>query len=150
MRHASVSSDDSGSAALEFILVGVVLLVPIVYLIVAMGQIQAHALGVEAGARHLARTIATASDRGEADERAVRVIDAIAQEYGIAADAVEVAVACTPVASPCPQAGATVRVTVRAEVALPLVPAVFGLERLARVSVEATGVQKVSRFWGTR
>ena len=32
-------SDDDGSAALEFILVGLVLLVPIVYLVIALGAI---------------------------------------------------------------------------------------------------------------
>ena len=51
---------DEGSAALEFILVGLVLLVPIVYLVVALGAIQGQALGVETGARQLARTIASA------------------------------------------------------------------------------------------
>ena len=49
---------DEGSAALEFILVGLVLLVPIVYLIVALGLIQGQSLGVETGARQLARPIA--------------------------------------------------------------------------------------------
>ena len=50
-------SDDDGSAALEFILVGLVLLVPIVYLVIALGAIQGQALGVETGARQLARAI---------------------------------------------------------------------------------------------
>jgi hypothetical protein len=40
-------------------------------------------------------------------------------------------------------------VTVRANVSLPLVPPILGLERLATVPVEASAAQKVSRFWGT-
>jgi Flp pilus assembly protein TadG len=148
MRRGRVWTDD-GSAAVEFILVGLVLLVPIVYLIVALGQIQAQALGVEAGARHLARTIAGSGDAQDAGARADRVVRAVVEEYGIDPDAVEVTVSCVPAAATCPDAGATIVVTVRSVVALPLVPEILGLDRLARVPVEATSVQKVSRFWGT-
>ena len=47
-------TDDDGSAALEFIAVGVILLVPLVYLIIALGAVQEQTLGVEAAARHTA------------------------------------------------------------------------------------------------
>lgn len=141
--------DDGGSAALEFILVGLVLLVPIVYLVVALGAIQGQALGVETGARQIARTIADAPDAATADKRAERVLAAIVAEYGLDGDDVEVSVACAGDTAACPDAGAVLRVTVSTQVPLPLVPAVLGLDRVARVPVEATGVQKVSRFWGT-
>ena len=72
---------DEGSAALEFILVGLVLLVPIVYLIVALGLIQGQSLGVETGARQLARTIAESPDAATADARGKRVLDAIVEGY---------------------------------------------------------------------
>lgn len=146
---AAREAGDEGSAALEFILVGLILLVPIVYLVVALGAIQGQALGVETGARQLARTIADAPDAVTADARAARVLDAIVAEYGLDPAAVDVDVACTGGASACPEAGAMLTVTVTTAVPLPLVPAVLGLDDLARVSVEATAVQKVSRFWGT-
>ncbi len=37
---------------------------------------------------------------------------------------------------------------VAARAALPLVPDVLGLDRVASIPIEATAVQKVSRFWG--
>ncbi|WP_302848253.1 hypothetical protein [Microbacterium sp. cf046] len=37
--------------------------------------------------------------------------------------------------------------TVQTRVALPLVPPVLGLERVASIPVEASAVQKISRFW---
>ena len=46
----SIDVDDDperGSAALEFIVVGLLLLVPLVYLIAAIGMIQQQSLGVE-------------------------------------------------------------------------------------------------------
>lgn len=140
---------DRGSAALEFILVGVLLLVPLVYLIVALGAIQEHALGVEAGARHIARVMSSAPDLPSARAQADRVSRAVAEEYGIAAGSLQVSVHCRPAGGGCPQAGATLEVTVATTVPLPLVPPVLGLDRAARVPVEAFAVQKVSRLWGT-
>jgi Flp pilus assembly protein TadG len=147
-RSRAAQASDQGSAALEFILVGLVLLVPIVYLVVALGAIQGQALGVETGARQLARTIADSPDTATADARAARVLDAIIEEYGLDRESLDVEVACASGVAACPEAGATLTVTVTASVPLPLVPAILGLEDLARVPVEAASVQKVSRFWG--
>lgn len=148
LRWRASTDDDEGSAALEFILAGLVLLVPIVYLIVALGVIQGHSLGVEAAARHSARALATAAGPGEGSERVERVLDAITAEYDIDPEAIDVQVHCGGAGGTrCPDAGATITVTVRAAAALPLVPPVLGLDRVARIPVEAISVQKVSRFW---
>ncbi|WP_125132210.1 TadE family protein [Microbacterium sp. 10M-3C3] len=140
-------ADDAGSAAIEFIFAGLILLVPVVYLVVALGQIQGQALGVEAGARHIARTVAAASGTADADARADAVLDTVVEEYGLDRSRVELSIACAETAASCPAAGATLTVTVRTAVSLPLVPPVLGLDRLAVVPVEASAVQKVSRFW---
>lgn len=148
---AAQSADDErerGSAALEFILVGLVLLAPLVYLIVALSSIQGQALGAEAGARHVARAIAAADDAADAGRRADLVLASIVEEYGLDPGAVSMSVACRPAATECPSAGATLVVTLRTTVALPLVPPVLGLDRLASIPVEASAVQKVSRVWG--
>lgn len=139
---------ERGSAVLEFILVGVLLLAPLVYLVVALGLIQEQSLGAEAGARHVARAVSTATDASDARDRADRVLADVAEEYGL--DDVELSISCTPAGTECPTAGAIVRVTVRTTVALPLVPSVLGLDRLASIPVEASSAQKVSRFWGSR
>ena len=140
---------DEGSAALEFITVGVVLLVPLVYLVVVLGAIQGQALGAEAGARHVARAVATSADADTAQDRADAVLRAVVEEYGMDEDAVELALDCRPASAACPSAGATLVVTLRTQVALPLVPPVLGLEQIASVPVEAASAQKVSRFWGS-
>ncbi|SIT72161.1 hypothetical protein SAMN05880545_1006 [Microbacterium sp. RU33B] len=144
----AASSDDRGSAPLEFILVGMLLLVPLVYLIVALGLIQEQALGTEAGARHIARAVSTATDTADARRSADVVLASVVEEYGMDASTVAISLDCRPAGSPCPEAGATVIVTVRTTVALPLVPPILGLDRLATIPVEATSAQKVSRFWG--
>jgi len=142
------ADDDDGSAAVEFILVGVILLVPLVYLVVALGAVQGQTLGAESGARHIARALATAPDAATAAARTEAILASVVDEYGLAPDAVEVDISCTPAGAACPRSGATLRVTVATRVTLPLVPAIFGLDRIASVPIEAASVQKVSRFWG--
>lgn len=139
--------DDRGSAALEFILVGVLMLVPLVYLIVALGLIQGQSLGAEAGARHIARAVSTAENPDAARRSADLILRSVVDEYALDAGSVDLALDCRPAGSACPEAGATLVVTIRTRVALPLVPPVFGLDRLASIPVEASAAQKISRFW---
>jgi Flp pilus assembly protein TadG len=148
---AAAAGDDGdddgerGSAALEFILVGLLMLVPLVYLIVSLGLIQGQSLGAEAAARHIARAVSTATDTADAQGRADAVLAAVAEEYGL--DDVDLSIVCSPSGASCPRAGATLHVTVRTAVTLPMVPPVLGLEDIAAVPIEATGAHKVSRFW---
>lgn len=148
-RVVRAASGDAGSAALEFITVGVLMLVPLVYLIVALGSIQGQSLGAEAGARHVARAIATAPDAATARDRADAVLRSIVDEYDIDRSSVHLELTCLPAGAACPTAGATLVVRITTTVALPLVPSVLGLDKVARVPIEASAAQKVSRFWGT-
>lgn len=152
MRRANRWTDvlgEDGSAALEFILAGLVLLVPIAYVVIALGQIQGQGLGVAAGARVVARTVATAPDAAAARERADRALASIATEYGIDPGAMAVELACAPAGGECPRAGVTLTVTVSTSVPLPLAPPVVG-GAPPSVPVTATATQKVSRFWSER
>lgn len=148
-RWRTALADEEGNASLEFIVVGLILLVPLVYLVIALGSIQGHTLGVEAAARHAARAISTAADANDAAQRAEQVIGAVAGEYGLPADDLAVRWDCAPAGVECPSAGATLILTVSSRAPLPLVPPVLGLDGVAAVPVEATAVQKVSRVWGT-
>ena len=141
--------NDDGSAALEFITVGVILLVPLIYLVLALGVIQEQTLGAEAAARHTARVISQAPDAETAAARSEAVLAGVIEEYGLDPDAVQVSITCTPAGViGCPSAGATMIVTVTTSARLPLVPPLFGLDRIASIPLEASAVQKVSRLWG--
>lgn len=141
--------DDTGSAALEFITVGVLLLVPLVYLVLSLGAIQEQTLGVEAAARHTARVIGQAPDAATAGARGDAVLANVISEYGLDGDATDVQISCRPAAAVCPTAGSTVIVTVRTRVSLPFMPPLFGLDRIAAIPVEAQSAQRTSRLWGS-
>lgn len=139
-------ASERGSAALEFIGVGVVLLIPLVYLMLALGAIQHQTLGAEAAARHTARAVSQASSVANAQTRSAAVLASVIEEYGMNENAVKVKLSCsTP---RCPAAGATVRVVVTTEVTLPFAPAIFGLDQLAKIPIRAEAIQKVSGLWG--
>ncbi|UWF76877.1 MULTISPECIES: TadE family protein [Microbacterium] len=140
---------EEGSAALEFIVVGLLLLVPLVYLVITLGAVQEQTLGAEAAARHTARVIGQAPDAETAAARGDAVLASVVREYGMEADAVQVSMSCAPATDPCPDAGAVVVVTVRTRVSLPLLPPLFGLDRLASIPIEAQAAQKISRLWGS-
>ncbi|MDP3949036.1 TadE family protein [Microbacterium sp.] len=141
--------NDDGSAALEFITAGVILLVPLAYLVITLGAVQESLLGVEAAARHTARVIGQADDVDSAATNSDAVLTSVMDEYGMDAESVDVSMSCAPAGAACPSAGATVIVTVRTRVSLPFVPPIFGLDRAASIPLEAVAAQKVSRLWGT-
>ncbi|GAB3600753.1 TadE family protein [Microbacterium tumbae] len=149
LRWSRWARDDEGSAALEFIVVGVILLVPLVYLVLALGVIQEQTLGVEAAARHTARVIGMAPDAQTAAERGDAVLANVVEEYGLDPESVRVSLSCTPAADPCPAPGATAIVTVATTAGLPFVPPVFGLDEATSIPLQADAAQKVSRLWGT-
>jgi hypothetical protein len=143
-----LAAGEEGSAALEFVTAGLLLLVPLVYLILTLSAVQAGALAVEGAARQAARVFVQASGPEEAAGRAARAIDFGLADYGIMSDAASVTISCRDSsAASCPSRNAVVTVTVRVDVALPLVPDVLDLSRAASVPVQATAQQQVSRFW---
>lgn len=141
--------NEDGSAALEFITVGVIFLVPLVYLVITLGTVQEQLLGLEAAARHTARVIGQADGPTTAAKNSDALLASVIEEYGMDSANVEVSVSCTPSGSECPSAGATVIVTVSTFVSLPLVPPIFGLDRAASIPLQAAAAQKVSRLWGS-
>jgi hypothetical protein len=141
-------AEDGGTAALEFVTAGLILLVPLVYLILTLSAVQAGALAVEGAARQAARVYVQASTPTEAAERAARAIDFSLTDYGIEPETASVTVSCTGSSTAdCPARNAVVTVTVRLDVPLPLFPDILDLTRVASVPVQATARQQVSRFW---
>ncbi|KQR91276.1 MAG: TadE family protein [Microbacterium ginsengisoli] len=143
MRRSNPSTEpDDGSASIEFLVAGLLLLVPVVYLVVTLGLVQSHAFGADAAARHLARSIAVAD--GDIDGHIARVVQTTAADYGIDPADISVRVRCAPADDGCPAPGAVLTATVQTRVVLPLVPPVFGWEDLAALPIEASAVQLVS------
>ncbi|NQX26861.1 TadE family protein [Microbacteriaceae bacterium VKM Ac-2854] len=134
---------EQGSAALEFLGVGVILLVPLLYLVLALGSVQSAVMATTSAAREAVRVVAADGDRD-------RVADAVAvavRDFGIEPDRVRTRVDCDDAS--CARRDTIVVAAVRTEVSLPFVPAVFGLDRALVVPVESEAAQRIDRFGGS-
>ena len=140
----SMLRDERGSASLEFLTVGMLLLVPIVYLVLALASVQGGALAVEGAARQAARIAVQSGDLSSAEGAVDRAVRVTLADYGVDADAASVVIDCESAA--CDAPGTRVRVSVEARVQLPLVPDVLELGLVGSVPVEASATQTVSRF----
>ena len=76
-------TDDRGSSSLEFVTVGLVLMVPLVYLVVAMAAIQGAALAIEGAARQAARVFVLAPDLAQAEASAIRALEFALADHGL-------------------------------------------------------------------
>lgn len=135
-------ADQRGSASLEFIGAGVLLLVPLVYLIIALAQIQSHTFGVDAAARYAARVLA--QNPAEADLVGGNVA-IIVEQYGLPADRVQVSITCAD-PGPCPSPGGLVTITVTAASPLPLMPDFLTSNGGASVTLTASSTHRVSEY----
>ena len=141
---------EEGSASLEFITAGLILLLPLVYLILTMSAIQGGALAVEGASRQAARVFVQSATVGEAKASASRAVEFALADYGIDADQATITVTCRPNPRDCLTRRGFVTVVVGASVPLPLVPTALTIDSPLTVPPSSTATQQVSRFWGAR
>src|SRR5215218_3531411 len=112
---------EDGSAALEFLVGSVLLLVPLVYLVLALAALQSAAFATEGAARGAALLVARAGDDPGVEARIGRTIETALADFGVPGNGASVVVACSP-RPVCGESDGEVTVTVRVTVPLPLVP----------------------------
>ena len=141
---------DEGSASLEFITAGMLLLVPLVYLVLTMASLQAGAFAIEGAARQAARIYVQSATVGQANAAAARAIEFALADYGLDGREVSVSVSCRPKPSACLTRRGFVTIRVSTTVPLPLVPPILDLNVPLSIRVDSAATQQVSRFWGSR
>ncbi len=117
---------DEGSAVVEFVALGTLLLVPVVYFVLAVAQIQAGAFGVVAAAQQASQVLARAEPGALSDTGLTAAAQLAAADQGFASDRLALRLECSDGACAEPGAVATVHATL--EVPLPLVPGFTDLD----------------------
>lgn len=128
---------DGGNAIVEFVLLGVLGMVPLIYLVVAVSAVQRNTFAVTQAAREAGRAYATADDESSAQARARYAVDlALADQHVSSAD---VRVAYVPAGATCGssstgdvaslQPGAEFAVCVTRSIVVPGVPSVLDAHR---------------------
>jgi len=140
---------EEGSASIEFLTVGLLLLVPTVALILVLSAVQSAAFAVEGAARQAARVYVQAGSIAEAEAAAARAIDVTLADYGLDAGAATVAVTCRPDPADCLTRHGFVTVSVGASVPLPLLPPALDIDLPLAIPVSSVATEQVSRFRGS-
>ncbi len=136
----SSAPTERGSAIIEFHFLGLLLMVPLIYVLLAVLDVQRASYGVTQAAREAGRIFVATGD-----ESAARLAARVALvDQGLAAHAADISIRCS--AAPCYQPGAEVTVTVGSTVRLPFVPEVLAGAVNAEIPVDATHASVIDRF----
>jgi hypothetical protein len=144
-RRPGVTPADDGSAVVEFVGLGVLMLVPLIYLVLALGRIQAAAFAADAAARAAARVVVLADSDAAGLARAADAVRLAALDQGFDVDPGQ-AVAVTCSHRPCLTPGSRVDVVVELEVVLPGVPGAVDRLVPAHVTVRSASSAVVDPF----
>lgn len=136
--------DERGTVLVELVWLGILLLVPLVYVMLSVFEVQRGAFAVSAAARAAGRAYAVA-DSDATGERTARAAALLAlADQGIEDADLRLRFSCAP-AGRCRDAGAVVTVVVESSVQLPLVPDALG-GGAPRFSLDATHTVPRGRF----
>ena len=130
---------DDGNAIVEFSTLAVLLMVPLVYVLLSVFEVQRASFGVTEAARQAGRAYATADDPAQGRARAAAAASLAMRDQGLVCDGCLTGLSGTLVAD------ARVTTTVEHFVRLPLLGSVLGGAR-GGIPVDATHVEVVDRF----
>ena len=141
--------DERGTALVEATWLALLLLVPLVYTLVAVFDVQRASYGVSGAARAAARAYSLAPDEGSAPARARAAATVALRDQRLDADQVELSVRCRPAPGNCLAPGSVIRVELSHQVRLPLAPDALGGNapsfRVAASSTVAYGTYREDR-----
>jgi hypothetical protein len=104
----------------------ILLIVPLVYVVVAVFDVQRASYAVSGAARAAARAYSLSPDEASAPGRARAAAAVALRDQDIDPRGVELRITCSPVPDNCLTPGGLVRVDVRHQVRLPLAPTALG------------------------
>lgn len=139
----SATRAERGSAVVEFVALGVVLMVPLVYLVLMLARVQAGAFAVSQASREAGRAFVTAPVAEVAAARAGAAARISFEDHDFG-DTGDLAISCD--GTPCLRPEGRVRTTATVTVPLPLVPAVVRGAVPLTIPVTATHLSTVDRF----
>ena len=112
---------DEGSSVVEFLGLAVVLLIPLVYLVLTLGRLEAAMFATEGAAREAARTYVAADGATQGYQRAAAAVRIALQDQGFDDDpATALTITCS--VEPCLAPGSDIAARIEVRVPLPFVP----------------------------
>jgi len=142
-----VRRTSDGTASVEFVWLTILLLVPFVYVLIAVFDTQRAAFGVSTASRAAARAFLQAPDVATGERRARTAANVALGDQGL--DDVAVQISCLPTPADCLQPGSSVRVRISTTQALPLTPPALG-SQLGGIAVDSVHTEPYGSFKAQR
>lgn len=117
--------DERGSGIVEFVWLGIVLLVPMIWIVISVLEVQRGAFAVSSAARAASRAYALAPDEQTGLARAREVAEFTLKDQGGDDMPLDVAVDCSLGSGNCLVGTSVITVTISSHVQLPLFPEVL-------------------------
>jgi hypothetical protein len=117
--------DEEGSALVELTWLGLLLLVPLLWIVLSVFEVQRGAFAVSGAARAAGRAYALAPSDEVGQARAQAAARQVLADHGVGEQPLGLFVTCAP-AGDCHAPGAVITIDVRSRVDLPLLPDVLG------------------------
>jgi len=130
---------ETGTALVEVTWLSILLLVPLLYVVLAVFDVQRAAFAVNAATRAAGRAYTLAPSEGQAPARAHAAAQVALADQGLGMAAVVLETTCQPDPGDCLSPGSVIRVRMTYQVALPLMPdGLGGGTPSVRVEADAT------------
>ena len=120
------SRTERGTALVEVTWLSILLLVPLLYIVLAVFEVQRSAFAVTTAARSAGRAYVMAPDEASAAERAEAAAAVALEDQGLELGRSDLVLTCRPDPTNCLAPGSVIDVDVSYPVRLPLIPAALG------------------------
>lgn len=144
-RPVSRARDEAGSALVEFSWLAIILLVPLIWLVISVFEVQRGAFATSAAARAAGRAYALAPDDATGEARARAVVAQVLADQGSPGQKARVRITCAAPAGNCHVGTAVITVRVHSGVDLPFFPAIVG-NGAASFSLDASHTVPIGQY----
>lgn len=138
--------DEAGSALVEFSWLAIILLVPLIWIIMSVFDVQQGAFATSAAARAAGRAYALAPDDRTGEERARAVVRQVLEDQGPPGQQARVEITCEAPGGNCHVGTAVITVRVDSGVDLPFFPAIFDHHGRPSFSVDASHTVPIGQY----
>ena len=145
MKRRRPRGDERGSALVELSWLGILLLVPLLWIVVSVFDVQRGAFGVSGAARAAGRAYALAPTDAEGRARANAAARQALDDQGVHGVPVSVTITCSPYPHDCHSGTSVITVRVASRVDLPLLPSFLG-GHAPSFALDATHTVPVGQF----
>jgi Flp pilus assembly protein TadG len=138
-------AEERGSALVELTWLGVLLLVPMLWILVSVFEVQQGALGVSTAARSAGRAYALAPNDAVGRARAEAAVRLALDDQGLEDETFTLRVTCEPFPADCHTGTSVITVRVATQVRIPMLPEALGGDAPA-FALDATHTVPIGQY----